>query len=102
MDLSEQFREKRENQTERDNEKGSREERGAQLPPPLCSHCHARVFVGVLDRRDGLFMGRLIAFMALFLPVNGAGCFNEHPRCLPASPACHAIHAAAFQSVAGL
>lgn len=61
--------------------------------PPPSSHCHACVLVGVLDRRNGLFMGRLIAFMALFLPVNGAGCFNEHPHCLPA---CSAIGAAAF------
>lgn len=33
------------------------------------------VLVGVSDRRNGLFMGRLIAFMALFLPANGAGRF---------------------------
>lgn len=75
-------------QTGRDNEKESQEEQGPLLPSPLCSHCHACVFVGVLDRENGLFMVGLIAFMALFLPVNGASCFNEHPHGLLCHSCC--------------
>lgn len=45
------------------------------LPTNPHRHCHACVPVAVLDSHGGLFMCRLIAFMA---PVNGAGCFNEH------------------------
>lgn len=57
LDLSERFR-----GAESDNEKGSREGGDVQLPS---SHCRACVLVGVFHRRGGLFMCRLIAFMAL-------------------------------------
>lgn len=47
-----------------------------------------------------LVYGQINCFYCLvFFSVNGAGCFNEHPHCLPAVPR-RAAPAAAFQSVA--
>lgn len=54
------------------------------LPTNPHRHSHACVPVAVYDSHGGLFMCRLIAFMA---PVNGAGCFNEHSGG-PLRPSC--------------
>lgn len=71
---------------EKDNVKESQEEWEAALPPPSPNVMPVCV-VGVLDRWNDLFMAGLIAFMALFLPVNSAGCLicthaARRSRCL--------------------
>lgn len=60
-------------QTRHESERG--EARRSGFSPRAPAACRACVLVGVSDRQNGLFMGRLIAFMAPFLLVNGAGGF---------------------------